>query len=336
MRFIKITRNYKVKILVVRFSSIGDVVLTTPVVRALKNQLDFPEIHYLTKKPFASILEGNTNVDRVITIDKSIDEVVEKLKKEKYDWVIDLHNNIRTTSLKKKLRRPSRTFKKLNLKKWLLVKLKFDQMPDVHVVDRYFDAVKSLGVVNDQREGEFSISEFDYVDVERKFGLAPKTYVSIAIGAQFATKRMPKELLVKLINQINQPVIIVGGPMDKALAEEVLIEIERKDVWNACGDFNLKQSASLVGQSAKLVTNDTGMMHIATCLIVPVVSVWGNTVPSLGMYPYYPTDSSMYSIHEVKNLNCRPCSKIGYQKCPKGHFKCMNDQSVTGILESIN
>ncbi|MGB0914512.1 MAG: glycosyltransferase family 9 protein [Crocinitomicaceae bacterium] len=324
------------KILVVRFSSIGDVVLTTPVVRALKNQLDFPEIHYLTKKPFASILEGNTNVDRVITIDKSIDEVVEKLKKEKYDWVIDLHNNIRTTSLKKKLRRPSRTFKKLNLKKWLLVKLKFDQMPDVHVVDRYFDAVKSLGVVNDQREGEFSISEFDYVDVERKFGLAPKTYVSIAIGAQFATKRMPKELLVKLINQINQPVIIVGGPMDKALAEEVLIEIERKDVWNACGDFNLKQSASLVGQSAKLVTNDTGMMHIAACLIVPVVSVWGNTVPSLGMYPYYPTDSSMFSIHEVKDLNCRPCSKIGYQKCPKGHFKCMNDQSVTGILESIN
>ena len=336
MKSIRITKNYSLKILVVRFSSIGDVVLTTPVVRSLKNQLDFPEIHYLTKKPFASILDGNTNVDRVITIEKSIDEVVDQLKLEKYDWVIDLHNNIRTASLKKKLRRPSKTFKKLNLKKWLLVKLKIDRMPDVHVVDRYFNAVKSLGILNDQREGEFSISEYDYVDVNRKFNVDAKDYISIAIGAQFATKRMPKDLLVKLINQIEKPVVLVGGPMDKELAEEVLKELNRKDVFNACGEYNLKQSASIVGQSAKLVTNDTGMMHIASCLIVPVVSVWGNTVPSLGMYPYYPTNARMYSIHEVKGLGCRPCSKIGFQKCPKGHFKCMNDQSIPGIIEAIN
>ncbi|MCH2229021.1 MAG: glycosyltransferase family 9 protein [Crocinitomicaceae bacterium] len=324
------------KILVVRFSSIGDVVLTTPVVRALKNKLDFPEIHYLTKKSFASILDGNTNVDRVITIEKSIDEVIGQLKIEKYDWVIDLHNNIRTASLKLKLRRPSKTFKKLNFRKWLLVKLKIDRMPDVHVVDRYFDAVKSLGVENDKREGEFAIAEYDYVDVNSKFNVNSKSYVSIAIGAQFATKRMPKDLLVQLINQIDNPVVLVGGAMDKELADEVLAEINRKDVFNACGHFNLKQSASIVAQSSKLVTNDTGMMHIASCLIIPVISVWGNTVPSLGMYPYYPTNSAMFSIHEVNGLDCRPCSKIGYQKCPKDHFKCMNDQSIPGILKGIN
>ena len=127
IKFIKTIKIYNLKILVVRFSSIGDVVLTTPVVRALKNQLDFPEIHFLTKKPFASILDGNTNVDRIITIEKSIDEVVDQLKLEKYDWVIDLHNNLRTASLKKKLRRPSKTFNKLNIRKWLLVKFKIDK-----------------------------------------------------------------------------------------------------------------------------------------------------------------------------------------------------------------
>jgi len=336
IKFIKTIKIYNLKILVVRFSSIGDVVLTTPVVRALKNQLDFPEIHFLTKKPFASILDGNTNVDRIITIEKSIDEVVDQLKLEKYDWVIDLHNNLRTTSLKKKLRRPSKTFNKLNIRKWLLVKFKIDKMPDVHVVDRYFDAVRSLGVENDHREGEFSLSESDYVDVERKFHVNAKSYITIAIGAQFATKRMPKSLLDKLISNIHAPVVLVGGEMDSELASELLASTDRKDVWNACGDYNLKQSASIVAQSAKLITNDTGMMHIASCLIVPVVSVWGNTVPSLGMYPYYPSNKNMFSIHQVDGLSCRPCSKIGFQKCPKGHFKCMNDQSLNGILKKVN
>ena len=335
-KFIKTIKIYKLKILIVRFSSIGDVVLTTPVVRAMKNQLNFPEIHFLTKKPFASILDGNTNVDRVITIDKSIEEVVDQLKSEEYDWVIDLHNNIRTASLKKKLKRPSKTFKKLNIKKWLLVKFKIDRMPDVHVVDRYFDSVKGLGVINDQREGEFSISEVDYVDIETEFQVNSKAFVSMAIGAQFATKRMPLDLLVKIIKKIDAPVVIVGGPMDKELAAQVVTEVNRKDVWNACGSYNLKQSSSIVAQSSKLITNDTGMMHIASCLIVPIVSVWGNTVPALGMYPYYPSNSNMFSIHEVKDLGCRPCSKIGFQKCPKGHFKCMNDQSVDEILTNIN
>jgi len=324
------------KILIVRFSSIGDVVLTTPVVRAIKNQLGFPEIHFLTKKSFSSILEGNTNVDRVITIEKSIDEVVNQLKLEKYDWVIDLHNNIRTASLKRKLKRPSKTFKKLNIRKWLLVTFKIDKMPDVHVVDRYFEAIKGLGVKNDHREAEISLSECDYVDVDKSFKISSKTYVSMAIGAQFATKRMPKSLLVELISKINAPVVLVGGQMDTELAAEIVSEINRKDVWNACGKYNLKQSASIVAQSFKLITNDTGMMHIASCLIVPVVSIWGSTVPSLGMFPYYPSNSSMFSIHEVNGLSCRPCSKIGFQKCPKGHFKCMNDQSLDEILKSVN
>lgn len=322
------------KILVIRFSSIGDIVLTTPVLRALKQQLDNPEIHFVTKQQFVSIPESNPHVDKVFAMNKSIDELIGMLKDEEYDCIVDLHNNIRTLALKKKLSRPAYTFQKLNWKKWVLVKLKRNKLPDSHVVDRYFAAVEGLGVKNDGKPGEFYIRAVNELEVE-SFDLVPKSYISVAIGAQFATKRMPAEILIKIISQISLPVVLIGGETDVDLANSIEKGLEKK-VYNACGKFNLEQSASIVRQSSKLLTNDTGMMHIASCFQVPIVSVWGNTVPAFGMYPYYPKQREMYTIHEVENLNCRPCSKIGFAKCPKGHFKCMMDQNTVEIIQSIN
>lgn len=322
------------KILVVRFSSIGDIVLTTPVLRCLKQQLENTEIHFFTKKQFSSILEGNSDVDKIITMTDSINEVVESLKAEKYDHVVDLHNNIRTLSLKKKLNLPATTFPKLNWKKWLLVKFKKNRMPEVHVVDRYFEAVRSLGIKKDNGLGVFNISGDEKVNVQKEFGIAPKEFICIVIGAKFITKQMPKELLISIIKDVNKPIVLIGDDTDESLALEITSSSAQK-IYNACGKYSLKGSASIVGQSSKLLTNDTGMMHIAACLNIPVVSVWGNTVPELGMYPYYPGRKEMYSIHEVKDLSCRPCSKIGYQKCPKGHFKCMNQQNVHEIVADL-
>ena len=323
------------KILVVRFSSIGDIVLTTPVLRSLKQQLQNTEIHFFTKKQFASILEGNTNVDKIITMTDSINEVMESLKAEKYDHVVDLHNNIRTLSLKKKLNRPATTFPKLNWKKWLLVKFKKNRLPDVHVVDRYFEAVRSLGIQKDNGLGEFHISDDEEVDVQKEFGILPKEFICIAVGAKYRTKQMPKELLISIIKGVNKPIILIGDSEDKRIAREIKSK-STQNIYNACGEYNLKGSASIISQCSKLLTNDTGMMHIAACLNIPIVSVWGNTVPELGMYPYYPERKEMYSIHEVKDLNCRPCSKIGFQKCPKGHFNCMNHQDSTAIINDLN
>ncbi|MDX2359185.1 MAG: glycosyltransferase family 9 protein [Crocinitomicaceae bacterium] len=321
------------KILVVRFSSIGDIVLTTPVLRALKEQLNNPTVHYITKQQFASIVENNPHVDRVIAMKKSIDEVIPALKEENYDHILDLHNNIRTQGLKKKLRRPSSTLRKLNWKKWLLVKIKINKMPNLHVVDRYFEVAHAIGVKSDGKPGEFYIDSNNEVDVSQ-LGVEPKSYLTIAIGAQYKTKCMPKELLLNILEKVDAPVVLVGGEMDNTLAEEIVNE-SSKNVINACGKYNLAGSASIVKQSTKLLSNDTGMMHIASCLNVPIVSVWGNTVPDLGMYPYYPNQPEKYSIHEVKDLSCRPCSKIGHQKCPKGHFKCMLEQDVDGIVKSM-
>ncbi len=320
------------KILVVRFSSIGDVVLTTPVVRCLKQQIPNCEIHFITKKAFKVILEHNNNISKIFTIDSSISEVLAALKREQYDYVIDLHKNLRTFQLKNKLGRPSYSFPKLNFEKWILVNLKRNKMPKVHVVDRYFKAVEKLGVKNDNKPCDFFIQPSDEIQLKDHFNLTSEKYITIAIGAQFATKRMPFEKLKEIIEQLNQPIILIGGETDKELADEILAAFPDKSIFSACGIFSLAQSASIVKQSRVLLSNDTGMMHIASCFKIPTISVWGNTVPELGMYPYFPENPELFSIHEINGLNCRPCSKIGFQKCPKGHFNCMNlqDSKVIG------
>ncbi|MFA7272346.1 MAG: glycosyltransferase family 9 protein [Crocinitomicaceae bacterium] len=323
------------KILVIRFSSIGDIVLTTPVLRCLKNQLEDVEIHYLTKSKFKSLVENNPNIDKVITIDKSIDEVLSELKSENYDRVIDLHNNVRTLALKRKLGKPNDSFNKLNVQKWLLVNFKVNRMPNVHIVERYLDTVKSLGVKNDQLPCEFYIAEENKIDVAQQFSLEPKNYLAVAIGAQFATKTLPTSQLAKILAEINQPIVLLGGPEDDKKATEIIAGLEEKKIQNLCGKLNLQQSASVVQQANVLLTHDTGLMHMASCFEVPVVSVWGNTVPELGMYPYYPQKPELYSIHEVKNLSCRPCSKIGFQACPKKHFKCMMELDLGAIVERL-
>jgi ADP-heptose:LPS heptosyltransferase len=215
------------------------------------------------------------------------------------------------------------------------VKLKKNLLPKLHIVERYFMAVEKLGVVNDNLPSEFYISEKDEVNLLEKFGLQTKSFVTIAIGAQFATKRMPLTKLKEIIEKIQLPVVLVGGPMDISFADSLLSMFPDQAIYSACGTYNLAQSASIVKQSKVLLTNDTGMMHIASCFQLPIVSVWGNTVPALGMFPYLPENPELFSIHEVKGLNCRPCSKIGFQKCPKGHFNCMNSQDSAAISKEI-
>ena len=317
------------KILVIRFSSIGDIVLTSPVVRCLKQQLG-AEVHYVTKKSYASILASNPNIDKVISFENEIDEVVSDLQKEQYDFVVDLHRNLRSTRLKRKLKRPSATFPKLNRKKFIYTTFKKDVMPKIHIVDRYFEAVSSLKVKNDQKGLDFFIPDEDKVALT-EVGLSAN-FIAFSLGAQFATKRLPNHKIIEIIQQINQPVALLGGPEDAENAKAIA-EICDNSI-NLVGALNLNESASVVEQAEVIITHDTGLMHIAAAFQKRIVSVWGNTTPQLGMYPYMPENPSKYSIHEV-DLKCRPCSKIGYQKCPKKHFDCMEKQDVSAIATAL-
>ena len=304
------------KILVVRFSSIGDIVLTSPVVRMLKKQLN-AEVHFLTKSAYVSLLKNNPYIDSVYQIDNSISEVIADLKKEKYDYVIDLHSNLRTQILKFRLGMPAKSFNKLNMEKFMLTNFKLDKMPKIHIVDRYLETVKHLGIKNDNQGLDFFLSANDKLDIS----IFPKNYIVFIIGGQHATKILPNEKIISIIKKVNKPVLLIGGPEDAHRGEEIAKACNK--VVNTCGKYSILHSASLVQQATMVITHDTGMMHIAAAFNKKIYSVWGNTVPEFGMYPYLESEQSKRI--EVKGLNCRPCSKIGYDKCPKGHFKCMQE-----------
>lgn len=322
------------KILVIRFSSIGDVVLTTPVLRCLKTQLPTTELHFITKKAFQSVVAGNPYIDRLITIERSVEEVIPELKAAHYDFVVDLHNNIRTFRLKRALKVKSAAFPKKNTAKFLLTKFKINRLPKVHVVDRYFEAVKQLGVKNDLLPADFFLQPSDEVRLA-DFQLEGQKFIAIAMGAQFATKQLPVALMHEVVAEFDCPVVLLGGAMDEQKALELMACNPTKNWINCCGKLSLKQSASLLKSAAVLLTGDTGLMHIASAMGTPIVSVWGNTVPDFGMYPYLPNAANRFTMHQVADLNCRPCSKIGHQACPKKHFNCMQLQNRTAITTSL-
>ena len=306
----------RLKILVVRFSSIGDIVLTTPIVRMLKKQLN-SEVHFLTKQVNGDLVINNPYIDTVIIFKDSISEVIDKLKNENYDYVIDLHNNIRTRILKFQLGIKSRSFPKINLLKFLMTQFKRNYLPKIHIVDRYLETIKFLGIKNDMQGLDFFLSTDDKVQLS----VYPKKFIAFVIGGQYSTKILPINKIISICNKINNDVILIGGPNDSLRGKE--IEKKCNSVISTCGDFTVMQSAFLIKNSQYVITHDTGMMHIASAFCKKIFSVWGNTIPEFGMYPYMAHEDSR--IIEVKGLNCRPCSKIGFSKCPKGHFKCMEE-----------
>jgi ADP-heptose:LPS heptosyltransferase len=309
------------KFLILRFSSIGDIVLTTPVVRCLKQQFPDAEVHYATKKFYKSLLENNPYIDKILVLENGLNELVKSLQSERYDYIIDLHNNLRTTIIKLRLGVKSFSFDKLNLQKWLLVKFKKNLMPNVHIVDRYMKTVESLGVKNDNKGLDYFIPEKDEMPLDWLPENFRNGYAVYAIGGQHETKKLPLNKMIELCQTIQLPLVLIGGKEDVVISEQLIINSKNILIFDTCGKCNLNQSASII-QNAKIVyTHDTGMMHVAAALKKKVVSIWGNTVPEFGMYPYQ-TD---FEVIENKDLNCRPCSKIGYKKCPLGHFKCMND-----------
>lgn len=325
------------KVLILRFSSIGDIVLTTPVVRTLKTQLDDAQIHFATKYQYKELLEANPYINKAHFLKKKLSDLIYELNQEKFDYIIDLHHNLRTLRIKNALGVKSFSYRKLNVEKWLMVNFKINKLPPIHLVDRYMETVKSLGVKMDALGLDYFIPEKDDVPLAWLPENFRESYVVYAIGAQHGTKKLPSARMIELCDKINRPIILLGGKEDFETGEVITNFFNRKPrdhateeglqqlnkqaiVYNACGKFNLNQSASVVKKARYVFTHDTGLMHIAAAFRKEVFSIWGNTIPAFGMYPY----RTKFTILENNRLDCRPCSKIGFEKCPRGHFKCMN------------
>jgi ADP-heptose:LPS heptosyltransferase len=245
--------------------------------------------------------------------------------------------------VKRALGKQAFSFNKLNIEKWWYTNFKWNRMPDRHIVDRYLDTVRSFGVKNDGAGLDYFIPPADEVKPNDIPTSHQAGYVGLVIGAALATKKLPLHKLKEICISVRHPLILLGGPEDAELAAE-LAAIDPVKIYNACGIFNLNESADLVRRAKLIVTHDTGLMHIAAAFSRPILSIWGNTVPEFGMYPYYGENflanylgggDLPFDVMEVKGLSCRPCSKIGYDKCPKGHFKCMEQQSMETLLKKV-
>ena len=321
------------KVLLIRFSSIGDIILTTPVIRCLKQQIPDVELHVLTKSSYQNLLTCNPYVNKVFGLKDDLKNLLSELKAEQYDFVVDLHRNLRSRRVKIALRKPSASFPKLDFQKFLYTKLKFGELPDIHIVDRYFKAVEKLGVKNDGQGLDFFFDENSTTLPSEM----PEKYVAVVIGGQHSTKILPAEKVIGVCRALDFPVVLVGGKEDVERGELISKSLVN-NVLNTCGRFSIAQSAMVLKRAEVVLANDTGMMHIAAALRKPIVSVWGNTVPEFGMYPYLPTCPQRSCIIENRTLECRPCHKLGYRQCPKGHFACMNTldaKEIAGKLKEL-
>jgi ADP-heptose:LPS heptosyltransferase len=333
------------KFLILRFSSIGDIVLTSPVVRCLKQQVPDAEVHYATKKNYAAVIEHNSFIDKKFYLEESLSDLIIQLKEENYDFIIDLHNNLRTLKIKTRLGVKSYSFDKLNFQKWLMVNFKINKLPPVHIVDRYMETVNPFGVVNDGKGLDYFLGIDEVQNADKVFNQLPLThrenFIAFVIGAKHNTKQLPAEKIISICEKINQPIVLLGDKTDFAKGVAIVSGLQlqtsnfKPQTFNACGMFSLNESALLLKHASKVITHDTGLMHIAAAFKKPIISIWGNTIPEFGMYPYYGDYHIKNTKYEILGLSCRPCTKLGFKKCPRGHFKCMLQHSEEAIAQTV-
>ena len=313
------------KILIIRLSSIGDIVLTTPIVRTLKTHKPKAKIHFLTKQKYSDLLKYNPNIDKLILFDGNLKETIEQLKAENYDLILDLHNNLRSLIIKFSLRVPAYTFPKENFKKILITKFR-SRKPVSHVVLRYAEVLKPLGIPLDNRGLDFFIPAD--IDEKIKQSLEFPKYNAIVLGGTYKTKKWLPEYYVELINKIGLPVVLLGGATEVPEAEIISksLQVPYKNVVNTA---SILESAAYLKYSNVVITHDTGLMHIASAFRKPLLTIWGNTSPLFGMYPY----KTKFVVAENRELSCHPCSKLGYDACPKKHFKCIKELTPDIVLK---
>lgn len=326
------------KILIVRFSSIGDIVLTTELIRCVRKAQPNAFIAFATKQRFAALLANNPHLNQIIPLAEQFDDFKKQIKSLAFEVVLDLHHNLRSRRLTFGLGAKVYRFDKANFSKWQMVYLaKHKNTILPHITERYLKTASALGAASDGQGLEFPLSGMEATLLKVPF--KSKTYICLAIGGQHETKKLPLIKLTQLVNQLQVPCILLGGREDEPTAIELLALTSSKLLVSMCGNTSVQESAWLIEHSLGMITHDTGMMHIGAALNIPTATVWGNTVPGFGMWAYYPKNSAaaLKSAHfEVPHLDCRPCSKIGFKTCPKGHFKCMEQQNIAEIARWAN
>lgn len=312
------------KVLIIRFSSLGDVLLTTPLIRTLKKQYPHLIINYLVKPAYMDVLAGNPYLNEIIVFNKdNSDEISSSIKKDNYDIIIDLQNNLRTRILTLKLGIPVKRFNKRTLSKFLLVKFKINLLKDAQQIPVRYSQAAGISL-DDEGLNYFAPESLHKNSNEKIIGFAP--------GSKHFTKRWTPEYFIELGRKLNEDgykVLLLGGKDDKEICENISNDL--MNVENCCNDNNLEFTFNNMKRCQVIVCNDSGLMHTACAANVPVVALFGSTVKEFGFTPY----RNKNLILENNLLSCRPCSHIGRSECPEGHFKCLLDLTPDLVFEKI-
>ena len=326
-------------VLAVRFSSIGDILLTTPLLRAIRHSHPGARITVLTKREYVPLLSHNPNVNLVLGLaqSRSLLSLASELRADGYTHLLDLHDNLRSRALRILVPGKWTTYPKHRLARAWLIRVKRNRYRDRRpIAERYFSAARDLGVKPDGCPPDFFLGPeageqvFDWL---RTVGLEHEpNVVALAPGAAHATKRWPIEhwhALVARNLESGSAVVIVGGPGDEDLGASLAKQGSGR-VLNAAGRFGLQGTGALLQRARVLVSGDTGVMHMATAVGTPVVSLFGPTVEAFGFFPY----SRQASVLELP-LPCRPCTTQGSSRCPLGHHRCMIDLQPSVVYETL-
>ncbi len=312
------------KILILRFSAIGDIVLASPVLRILQSGLEGgAEIHFVVRKRYLSVVENNPRISKIFSFENTVQEVMESISAEGYDYIIDLQNNFRSNLIKKRLGVLSFTVEKKNWAKFLWIKFGF-RFDIPHVVQRYIGTLKTLGLSDDGKGLEFHIPDNVFVD------LPFQSYTAVVLGANHFGKRPDATHWASIIHRIPGNVVLVGG-REEEMMSTALVNEER--VFNAVNRLNLMESAWVVKNAQLVVSGDTGLMHIASAFQKDIISLWGCTRPGLGMSPWQPGVQSI--MLEPLGRGDRPCSKLG-DSCKHGQLnRCIHEIDLNALEKSV-
>lgn len=278
------------------------------------------------------MLIHDPSIDHVHSFAGDLSATIRYLRKENFDHIVDLHRSIRSRRIKFALRKPNSSYQKDRWPILLYTKYRIGKLPRNHTLDRYEAAIKPLGCELDGKGLDFYLPDEARKMASEIFAQHfSETPIAVVLGGNFQTKRWPKEYFLELLNSLKKPVLLLGG---KSELEDANWISERLDVQhlNTVAQYDLLLSSALLEKARFVITHDTGLMHIATALGQTIFSIWGSTVPEIGFSPYKAKKSIVI---ENKDLACRPCSKLGHSKCPKGHFKCMLDLKPAQVLATI-
>jgi lipopolysaccharide heptosyltransferase II len=340
------------RILIIRFSSLGDVLLATPLVRLLREKYPNSRIDFLVRQEYSEMVRFNPNLTSVIEFDTkmgflALRNLMKSIKEQKYDVILDLHHSLRSRYLTFGLawnpfsRSTVYGIRKNQFIRFLLVKFKINLYRKIYgriipVWEKYIQTVGAMGVkVDDGHLDLYLTVEIDKQLAEKLRNWHIRDYVVMAPGAKHFTKRWPAEYFTKLVLEIhrmyNLPTLFVGSEEEIKIVKEILSEVPRNVGYSLAGKLSILQTADAIRRAKLVVSNDSGLMHVAAAMQKPLIAIFGSTVEELGFYP----NSINAQVLENSGLYCRPCSHIGRDSCPEKHFRCMKEISPDQVMEKI-